>query len=564
MKIKPIISLLSFGMILSVISCTNPIDIKNDKPKIQKDISDSELNNLNNITIYKINDLQNDLPKIMSIPLKKQNFNSYHIIDSNLEQINAIMDIIPDLYRKAFNIEIPNLNNTNYDKVQSILDKNRIKTYLLNAEPNQIKKIIKQLYEIVNEKITLIKELRVSFSDESHIRNSLICDNTNKENCGYYNIYKNKKFTQFDIKNENNTLTKFDQLDKIQTIENSYFMFLFLTKRNILLEFLNERSIIKDANSIANLSQNLKEIYSTLFDFVTLRPKIKIPNAKSKILSYQEFAKQNKSKLIKIINDTFNEKTINLINTNTNSPLLWDIYNIKNVSDNHFYKEKADKFELLNNDISPLTFKYLSEIKISDNKLKSLKLNIFGIHKSFDEQKFNEYKSLYQKSEEFINLIDLKRSLIKAKQLFSIILENRELVKQITKNDFDYNNFIDAIIKKDTKKQQLYLSLFDFRKWLLEHHIKAYEDKNDKQPYNSENAAKLLEKLINELIINKEISDTTVFDTKLKDENHKIYENKLLEFSKNSENIHILRFLNSFLDYINSIDTLLQYIPKEI
>ncbi|UWV92368.1 hypothetical protein [Mycoplasmopsis cynos] len=60
MKIKPIISLLSFGMILSVISCTNPIDIKNDKPKIQKDISDSELNNLNNITIYKINDLQND------------------------------------------------------------------------------------------------------------------------------------------------------------------------------------------------------------------------------------------------------------------------------------------------------------------------------------------------------------------------------------------------------------------------------------------------------------------------------------------------------------------------
>ncbi|WAM10048.1 hypothetical protein ONA24_01955 [Mycoplasmopsis cynos] len=39
-------------------------------------------------------------PKIMSIPLKKQNFNSYHIIDSNLEQINAIMDIIPDLYRK--------------------------------------------------------------------------------------------------------------------------------------------------------------------------------------------------------------------------------------------------------------------------------------------------------------------------------------------------------------------------------------------------------------------------------------------------------------------------------
>ncbi|WAM03798.1 hypothetical protein ONA22_02075 [Mycoplasmopsis cynos] len=71
----------------------------------------------------------------------------------------------------------------------------------------------------------------------------------------YYNIYKNKKFTQFDIKNENNTLTKFDQLDKIQTIENSYFMFLFLTKRNILLEFLNERSIIKDANSIANLSQ---------------------------------------------------------------------------------------------------------------------------------------------------------------------------------------------------------------------------------------------------------------------------------------------------------------------
>ncbi|TQC54380.1 hypothetical protein, partial [Mycoplasmopsis cynos] len=252
-------------------------------------------------------------------------------------------------------------------------------------------------------------------------------------------------------------------------------MFLFLTKRNILLEFLNERSIIKDANSIANLSQNLKEIYSTLFDFVTLRPKIKIPNAKSKILSYQEFAKQNKSKLIKIINDTFNKKTINLINTNTNSPLLWDIYNIKNVSDNHFYKEKADKFELLNNNISPLTFKYLSEIKISDNKLKSLKLNIFGIHKSFDEQKFNEYKSLYQKSEKFINLIDLKRSLIKAKQLFSIILENRELVKQITKNDFDYNNFIDAIIKKDTKKQQLYLSLFDFRKWLLEHHIKAYE-----------------------------------------------------------------------------------------
>ncbi|UWV77648.1 hypothetical protein [Mycoplasmopsis cynos] len=233
----------------------------------------------------------------------------------------------------------------------------------------------------------------------------------------YYNIYKNKKFTQFDIKNENNTLTKFDQLDKIQTIENSYFMFLFLTKRNILLEFLNERSIIKDANSIANLSQNLKEIYSTLFDFVTLRPKIKIPNAKSKILSYQEFAKQNKSKLIKIINDTFNEKTINLINTNTNSPLLWDIYNIKNVSDNHFYKEKADKFELLNNDISPLTFKYLSEIKISDNKLKSLKLNIFGIHKSFDEQKFNEYKSLYQKSEEFINLIDLKRSLINKKTI---------------------------------------------------------------------------------------------------------------------------------------------------
>ncbi|UWV86472.1 hypothetical protein NW063_01930 [Mycoplasmopsis cynos] len=163
----------------------------------------------------------------MSIPLKKQNFNSYHIIDSNLEQINAIMDIIPDLYRKAFNIEIPNLNNTNYDKVQSILDKNRIKTYLLNAEPNQIKKIIKQLYEIVNEKITLIKELRVSFSDESHIRNSLICDNTNKENCGYYNIYKNKKFTQFDIKNENNTLTKFDQLDKIQTIENSYLCFYF-------------------------------------------------------------------------------------------------------------------------------------------------------------------------------------------------------------------------------------------------------------------------------------------------------------------------------------------------
>ncbi|MCU9936348.1 hypothetical protein NWP96_04470 [Mycoplasmopsis cynos] len=72
MKIKPIISLLSFGMILSVISRTNPIDIKNDKPKIQKDISDSELNNLNNITIYKINDLQNDLPKIMSIPLKSK------------------------------------------------------------------------------------------------------------------------------------------------------------------------------------------------------------------------------------------------------------------------------------------------------------------------------------------------------------------------------------------------------------------------------------------------------------------------------------------------------------